>query len=94
MTIKENKKLSRNRKRRTTQKINMNNNMKLILNKIKTENKKKYRDINKNKQIEILLVRIKYADKPDTLESASKEINKIQLVDKKLHEIKHKKLRD
>ena len=37
MTINENKKLSRNRKRRITRKIIMDNNMNLLLNKIKSE---------------------------------------------------------
>ena len=37
----ENKKLSRNRKRRIEQKINIDNYMKIILNQIKTEKKKK-----------------------------------------------------
>ena len=34
------------------------------------------------KQLEILLVRIKYADKPNKLESVLKELNKIQAIDK------------
>ena len=44
--------------------------------------------------MEILLVRIKYADKPDKLENALKELNKIEVVDKSLHEIKHEILLD
>ena len=62
--------------------------MKLLLNKINSEKKKKNKDINKIKQLEILLVRIKYADKPDKLENALKVLNKIQVFDKNLHEIK------
>ena len=41
MTINENKKLSRNRKRRIIRKNKFNDGMKLLLNKIKTEKKKK-----------------------------------------------------
>ena len=37
----ETKKLSRNRKRRIARKLNMNNEMKLLLNKIKSEKKRK-----------------------------------------------------
>ena len=40
--------------------------MKLLLNKIKAE-KKINKDINKIKQLENLLVRIKYADNPNKL---------------------------
>ena len=39
MTIKENKKLSRNRKRRIQRRIKMDDNMKLLLNNIKSEKK-------------------------------------------------------
>ena len=41
-----------------------------------------------------LLVRIKYADKPDKLESVLNEINKVQGIDKNLHEIKQEILKD
>ena len=41
MTINENKKLSRKRKRRIDRKKKSNDDMKLLLNKIKTEKKKK-----------------------------------------------------
>ena len=37
----DNEKLSRNRKRRIEQKIKIDDNMKILLNKIKTEKKKK-----------------------------------------------------
>ena len=40
MTINENKKLSRNRKRRIERRNKINNDMKLILNKIKSEKRK------------------------------------------------------
>ena len=72
----------------------MNDDIKILLNKIKTEEKTKYKNDEKIKQLEILLVRIKYADKPDKLENALKELNKIQVIDKNLHEIKQEILRD
>ena len=84
MAINENKKLSRNRKRRIERKFKMNDNMRLLLNKIKSEKKKKNKNIDKIKQLEILLVNIKYANDP----------NKIQVVDKNLHEIKNEILLD
>ena len=68
--------------------------MKLLLNKIKSEKRKKYKNFNKIKQLEILLVQIKYADKPDELENALKELNKIEVIDKNLHEIENEILRD
>ena len=90
----ETKKLSRNRKRRIERKNKISGDMKLLINKIKTEKKKKNKDFNKIKQFEILLVRIKYADKPDKLQSALKELNKIQVIDKNIHEIKNEILED
>ena len=89
MTINENKKLSRNRKRRTNRKNKIDDDMKLFLNKINTEKKKKNKNFDKIKQLESLLVRIKYADNPNRLESALRELNKIQVIDKNLHEIKN-----
>ena len=94
MTNNENKKLSRNTKRRIDRKNKVNDDMKLLLNKIKSEKKKKKKNLDKIKQLEILLVRIKYADKPDKLESALRELNKIQVIDKNLHEIKNEILLD
>ena len=90
----ETKKLSRNRKRRMERKNKMSSDMKLLLIKIKSEKKKKNKNLDKNKQLEILLVRIKYADNPNKLESALKELNKIQVIDKNLHEIKQEILQD
>ena len=63
--------------------------MKLLLNKIKSEKKKKNKNLDKIKQLEILLVNIKYANDPNKLENALKELNKIQVVNKNLHEIKN-----
>ena len=90
----ENKKLSRNTKRKINRKNKINDHMKFLLNTIKSEKKKKYKNFDKIKQLEILLVRIKYADKPDKLESALKELNKNQVIDKNLHEIKNEILLD
>ena len=84
----ETKKLSRKRKKRIERKQNFSDVMKLILNKIKKEKKKKYKIFHKFKQLEILLVRIKCADKANKLESALRELNKIEVIDKNLHEIK------
>ena len=90
----ENKKLSRNRKRRIQRKNKINDDMKLLLNKIKTEKKKKNKNSDKIKQLEILLVQIKYANDPNKLQSALKELNKIQVVIKNLREIKQEILQD
>ena len=90
--INENKKLSRNRKRRIERKSKIDNNMKLLLNKIESEKKKK--NLDKIKQLEILLVNIRYANDPKKLENALKGLNKIQVVNKNLHEIKHEILSD
>ena len=68
--------------------------MKFLLNKIQSEKKKKKKNFDKIKELENLLVRIKYADKPDKLESALKEISKIQVNNKNSHEIKNEILLD
>ena len=95
MTINnDNKKLSRNRKRRIERKSKIDNNMKLLLNKIKTEKKKRIKNLDKIKQLEILLVNIKYANDPNKLQSELKELNKIQVFNKNLHEIKQEILQD
>ena len=90
----ENKKLSRNRKRRIERRNKINNDLKLLLNKIKSEKKKKKKNLDKIKQLEILLVNIKYANDPNKLQSELKELNKIQVIDKNLHEIKQEILQD
>ena len=64
MTINENKKLSRNRKRRIERRIKIDEKMKSLLNKIKTEKKKKNKTFDKIKELEIELVEIKYANNP------------------------------
>ena len=90
----ENKKLSRNRKRRLERKSKKDNNLKLLLNKIKSEKRKRNKNLDKIRQIEILLVQIKYANNPNKLENALKELNKILVVNNNLHEIKHEILLD
>ena len=90
----ETKKLSRNRKRRIERKNKISNDMKLLLNKIKSEKKKKNKNFNKIKQLEFLLVNIIYANDPNKLENALKELNKNQVIDKNLHEIKNEILQD
>ena len=56
--------------------------------------RKKIKNLDKIKQLEILLVNIKYANDPNKLQSELKELNKIQVVNKNLHEIKHEILQD
>ena len=94
MTNNENKKLSRNRKRRIERRIEIDDKMKSLINKIKTEKKKKTENIDKTKELEIELVKIKYANNPNKLQSELKEMNKIQVVNKNLHEIKQEKSLD
>ena len=77
-----NKKLSRNKKRRIDRKNKLNDNMKLLLNKIKSGKKKKNKNLDKIKHLEFLLIRIKYANNPIKLQSALKELNKIHVVKK------------
>ena len=90
----ENKKLSRNRKRRINRRQKFSYDMKLLLNKIKSEKEKRKKNFDKIKQLEILLVNIKYANDPNKLENALKELNKIEVIDKNLHEIKNEILQD
>ena len=84
----ETKKLSRNRKRRIERKSKLNDDIKTLLKKIKTEKKKKNKNFDKIKNLEILLVQIKYANDPNKLQSALKQLNKIEVINKNLHEIK------
>ena len=86
MTNNEIKKLSRNRKRRIERKNKMDKNIKVLLNKIKTEKKKK--NLDKIKQLEILLTKINYANDPNKLQSALKELSKIQGIKKNYLKLK------
>ena len=94
MTINENKKLSRNRKRRINRRNKLNDDMKLLFKKIKSEKEKKNKNLDKIKQLEIILVNIKNANDPIKLQNALKDLNKIQVIDKNLHEIKNEILVD
>ena len=68
--------------------------MKSLLNKIKTEKKKKIESSDKIKELEIEVVKIKYINNSNKLQSELKELNKIQVVNKIRHEIKNEILRD
>ena len=61
--------------------------MKTLLNEIKSQKKKRNKNIAKIKELELELLKIKYLKKPDKLENALKELNKIEVIDKNLHEI-------
>ena len=50
--------------------------------------------MDKIKELEVPLVRIKYTDKPDKLEKALRQFKKIQVVNKNLHDIKQEILLD
>ena len=89
----ENKKLSRIKKRRIERLITMDNNKNLLFNKIK-QKKKKNKNFDKIKELEIELLRIMYVDNPTKLKSELKDLNKIHVVDKSLHEIKQEILVD
>ena len=84
----ENKKVSRNRKKRTEQKNKMGDTMKILSNKIKSEKEKKNKNIDKSKEFESELVKTKYVNNHNELQSAMKDLNKIQVVVKTLQEIK------
>ena len=72
----------------------MNDDIKLILNNIKSEKKKKNKNLDKIKQFEVPLINTKYANDPNKLENALKELNKNQVFNKNLHEIKQEILQD
>ena len=88
MTINYDKKnLSRKREIRIEQRLKIDDNMRFLLTKIKSE-KKKHENLGKIKHLEILLFKNKYASYPNNLQSEFKELNEIDNVDKNLHEIK------
>ena len=68
--------------------------MKFLINKIKTEEKKKNND--KIKQLEDELSKIEYSDNLDKLQNALKEKNELEIrvINKNLHEIKNEILPD
>ena len=65
-------KLSRNRKRRNDPRLKNDNNRKLLLKKTNLK-KNKDKNLDTIKQLEILLVKIKYYINPDKLQSALTE---------------------
>ena len=90
----ENKELSRNRERRIERNIKLDHRMKSLSIKIKTEKKKNNKDTDKIKQLEIEMVKIKNIIIPNKIQNALKEVNKIQVFDKNLYEIKQEILRN
>ena len=90
----ENKKLSRSRKRRIERKFELDDKMKSLLNKNEFEMKKKNKTFDKIKILEIESIKFINAINPKQLPSDSIDLNKIQVVDKKLHENKGKILVD
>ena len=93
ITNNESKNLSRNRKRRIERKLKMDDKTKILLNKIEAERKKKNKIFGRTKHLEFQLVKIKNVNNPNLLESKLKRLNKIQVVDEKLHEFKNEILR-
>ena len=87
-------KLSRIKKKRIERKSKLNNDIKLLINKIKTQKKMKNNKLDKIKQLETLLVNIKYVNDPNKLQSELKELNKNHVGNKNLHEIKQEILED
>ena len=78
--------------RRIEQRIKVDDKMKSLWNKIKSEKKKK--NVDKVNFLENELVKIKYVDNPNKLQSELKELKKVKVVDKSLHEIKNEILKD
>ena len=70
----------------------MDDKIKTFKKKIKTENEKKKKNFDKIKELEIELVKFKYSNNPSKLQSELKELKKIQVVNKNLHEIKQEKV--
>ena len=90
----ENKKLSRNRKRGIDRRNKIIDDMKLIINKIKPEIKKKKKFFGKSKELEIDIVKIEHSNNPEKLQSEIKELIKTQVIDRNSHEIKNEILRE
>ena len=68
--------------------------MKTMLNKIKSEKRKKTKMTDKIGQFEYKLVKIIFANNHNKLQSQLKQLKKIHIVNKYLHEIKQEVLRD
>ena len=61
----------------------MDDEMKTLLNKIKTEQKEKNKSFAKVKELQIELVKIKYANDSEKLQSEMKNLNEIHFFRKK-----------
>ena len=72
----------------------MDGTMKLLINNIKSEKKKKTKSLDKIKILKTELIKVKYAIKPNKLQSELKELKQILVVNKNLHEIKQEILVD
>ena len=72
----------------------MDDKMKCLLNKIKIERKKKNRNVDEIKELEIESVKIKYANNVNKLKFAVKELKKVQAVNENIHEFKQEILLD
>ena len=72
------KELSGNR-RGTQQKTKLGAKLEMILNEIKTEKKKNNKTFDEIKKLEFELVKLKYVNNPNKLQSESKELNKFNL---------------
>ena len=82
----ENRNLTRSRKRGIERRRRVDDKMKSLIDKIKTE--KKNKNCHTKRELEIILVKIKYVNNPDNLQSELKNLKKILVNDKNLHEIK------
>ena len=89
-----NKKISRKRKRRIERRIKIDDKKKALRNKIKSQKKKKNKNFDKYKDLEIELVRFKYANNHNRLQSEMKELNITHFFAKNLREIKNEIFRD
>ena len=88
----ENKKLSRNRKGEMERKFEMDNKMESLMNGNNSETNNK--NIEKLEKLEIELVKINYANIPNKSQNDLKELNRIHVFDKHIHEIRHEMLLD
>ena len=76
------KNLSRNRKRRIERRIKIDDKMKSLVNKIKTEKKKKNKKFDKIQELKIVLVKIKYSNNHKQIEKALGDLNKREVINK------------
>ena len=72
----------------------MDNETKLLLKKLKQRRYRKIKKICKIRELEIYSVKVKYSNNPIKLPSELKELIKIHVFDRNLHEIKNEILLD